>query len=140
MSEEVHASILRRVSAPQPSNGIALELPALPAVPDSHAAGASLLVPANGRERSHPIGAAPVTIGFSSDCDVVLPNGKTPGMERVRVWRRDGRFMLHNLSHGSAVRIAGKSVTWVVLEHGDEIEIGGSIVTFQESKEPDRNF
>jgi hypothetical protein len=80
-----------------------------------------------------PLGMTPVTIGYSADCTVKLDGGNAPSMERVRVWWRDGNFMLHNLSRAGRVSIGGKPVTWVVLEDGDEVEIGSQMVRFVET-------
>ena len=49
----------------------------------------------------------------------------------MRIWLRDGSYMLHNLSRTGAVTIAGRSVTWAVLEDGDEIRIGGQTLVFR---------
>lgn len=99
-----------------------------------------LLIPINGDQQSLVIDGNPLTIGFSSDCDVVLPHTNGTAVERVRVWRRDGRFMLHNLSRGDGVRVDGKPVSWVVLEDGDEIELNGSRLTFQAPVESNGDF
>lgn len=89
-----------------------------------------------------PLGMTPVTIGFSADCSVQLPGARLPvgqgqpgSMERARIWWRDGSYMLHNLSRVGTLRVGGKAATWVVLEDGDEIEIGGSVVVFDEKVE-----
>jgi predicted component of type VI protein secretion system len=79
-----------------------------------------------------PLGTAPVTIGFTADCKVQLPDGSSgPSMERARVWWRDGSYMLHNLSRVGSLRVGGKPVTWAVLEDGDEIVIGDASLVFQ---------
>jgi predicted component of type VI protein secretion system len=51
--------------------------------------------------------------------------------ERVRIWLRDGSYMLHNLSRTGSVTIAGQAVTWAVLEDGDEIRIGVQTLVFR---------
>jgi VWFA-related protein len=95
------------------------------AVPDG--SGAWLETP----DRQVPLGDTPVTIGFTSDCLVMLANGTGSRTERVRIWLRDGSYMLHNLSRTGTVTIAGRSVTWAVLEDGDEIRIGGQTLVFR---------
>jgi VWFA-related protein len=80
----------------------------------------------------YPLGDWPTTVGFTSDCSVVLPNGSTTGWERVRIWRREGRFMLHNLSRIGVVEVSGRPVTWAVLEDGDEVMIGRARLVFHE--------
>lgn len=83
------------------------------------------------------LGDAPVTIGFSSDCVVTLSNGTSQRTERARIWRRDGNYMIHNLSRVGGVAIGGRAVTWAVLEDGDEIEIGGCKLVFRDAPPAD---
>jgi VWFA-related protein len=78
-----------------------------------------------------PLGEDPVTVGFTGDCTICLPDGAGQAGARVRVWRREGVYMLHNLSRLGKVTIGGKPTTWAVLEDGDEIVIGGSTLTFR---------
>jgi hypothetical protein len=78
-----------------------------------------------------------VTVGFSSDCTIVLPERPPGSLERVRIWQREGRFMLHNLSRGGRVSVAGRPVSsWVVLDDGDAIDIGGCTIRFQFASPP----
>ena len=102
---------------------------AYPAIPRAAAgdSGAWLETP----DRQVPLGEDPVTIGFTSDCMVMLMNGAGSRTERVRIWLRDGSYMLHNLSRTGSVSIAGRPVTWAVLEDGDEIRMGGSTLVFR---------
>lgn len=77
------------------------------------------------------VGEAPVTIGFTADCTIVLPNSSGASEGRVRVWLRDGSYMLHNLSPRiGSVSVAGRPATWVVLDDGDEISVGGAQLVF----------
>ncbi|HET8943768.1 MAG TPA: VWA domain-containing protein, partial [Dehalococcoidia bacterium] len=82
-------------------------------------------------DRRFPLGDSPVTVGYTSDCMVPLLNGAGSRTERVRIWLRDGSYMLHNLSRTGSVTIAGQPVTWAVLEDGDEIRIGGQTLVFR---------
>jgi VWFA-related protein len=77
------------------------------------------------------LGDEPLTVGFSADCTVRLPQVRSSGWERVRVWRRDGRYMLHNLSRLGSVSVGDRPVTWAVLEDGDKIELGGCTLVFR---------
>jgi uncharacterized protein YegL len=77
----------------------------------------------------YPLGEAPATIGSAPDCTIRLPDGKSSS--RVRVWRREGKFMLHSLSRRGRVAVGGRPVTWAVLEDGDEIEIGPHRLRFR---------
>jgi VWFA-related protein len=79
----------------------------------------------------YPLGDSPVTIGTTRDCLIVLPNDAGGTEERARIWRRDGRYMLHSLSLTGSLKIAGRPVTWVVLEDGDAIQFGLQTVIFR---------
>jgi VWFA-related protein len=82
-------------------------------------------------DQRFPLGEEPVTIGYTSDCAIRLPNGTGAGRtERVRVWRREGRYILHNLSRNGSVSVAGRPAVWAVLEHGDEIQLGPCRLVF----------
>ncbi|MDO8612326.1 MAG: VWA domain-containing protein [Dehalococcoidia bacterium] len=78
----------------------------------------------------YSLGGEPVTIGYTSDCAIRLPNGAGGRTERVRVWRREGRYILHNLSRNGSVSVAGRPAVWAVLEHGDEIQLGPCRLVF----------
>lgn len=103
------------------------QAPATPPIPAP--ASLLLLAPGGGRQ-TYAIGESPLTIGFTSDCNVRLPNGVAGSWERVRVWRREGHYMLHNLSRRGSVSVAGRPVNWVVLEEGDEIQLGACRLLF----------
>jgi VWFA-related protein len=83
------------------------------------------------------LGDSPITVGFSSDCVVVLSNGSSGRTERARIWRRDGNYMLHNLSRVGGISIKGRAVTWAILEDGDEIDIGGCKLLFRDESTGD---
>ena len=87
------------------------------------------------RPARFPLGEDPITVGFTDDCTICLPNGGGQGGARVRLWRREGRYMLHNLSRLGRVTVGGKPVVWAVLEDGDEILLGSYLVVFHDSSE-----
>lgn len=89
----------------------------------------TLAPPASGA--SYALGREPVTVGFSADCDVRLRDGQADRWERVRIWPREGRYMLHTLSRRGTVLVGGRSVEWAVLEEGDEIQLGPCHLTFR---------
>jgi hypothetical protein len=107
----------------------ALSFPEIPRAIDAADARAWLHGPGDARL---DVGETPVTIGYTADCTIVLPNGSDARQGLVRVWLRDGRYMLHNLSPRlGSVSIAGRPVTWVVLDDGDEISVGGARLVFR---------
>ena len=85
------------------------------------------------RPARFPLGEDPITVGFSADCTICLPAGAVQDGARVRLWRREGRYMLHNLSRLGRVTVGGKPVIWAVLEDGDEILLGSYLVVFHDS-------
>jgi uncharacterized protein YegL len=87
--------------------------------------------------KRYPVGEAPATIGSAPDCTIRLSDGKVSSHERVRIWRREGKFMLHSLSRRGRVTVGGRPVTWAVLEDGDEIEIGPHRLRFRLQPAPD---
>jgi Domain of unknown function (DUF4114) len=83
-----------------------------------------------------PLGDEPVTVGFGGDCSIKLPGGEMGRLERVRIWQREGAYMLHNLSRFGSVTVAGRpAAAWIVLEDGDEIMIGDQRLIFTRSPE-----
>ena len=73
------------------------------------------------------------TLGSDADCTLRLSyvEGTVAGRQ-ARIWLREGRFMLHHLAGRRATTlVGGQSVTWVVLEDGDEVVIGPHRVRFQ---------
>jgi hypothetical protein len=59
-------------------------------------------------------------------------NGFGGRHERARIWRRDGRYMPHNLSRLGSVMVAGKAAVWVILEDGDDIVLGPQKIVFRD--------
>lgn len=84
-----------------------------------------------------PLAGAPLTLGVTADCDVRLPPVGGAHQARVRIWRRDGNYMIHNLSQPPAgVTIGGRPVSWAILEDGDVITIGAETIAFHLTESP----
>jgi hypothetical protein len=111
------------------------QAPAVAPPPPSRVDGYLELLTPEGPRR-YPLGEAPVTVGYTSDATISLADGFVTRWERVRIWSREGRFMLHNLSSMGSVTIAGRPVSWAVLEDGDEIQIGGHRLVFHQGAPP----
>ncbi len=87
-----------------------------------------------GDANRHVLGEDPVTVGFTPDCSITLPSDDDTLTGRVRIWRREGAYMLHNLSRfGEAgVTVSGRAAgVWTVLDDGDVIELGGRHIIFR---------
>ncbi len=79
-----------------------------------------------GRGQTFELGAGPIVIGSSPrECTIVLPAGADVAPAHVRIWLRDGKYVMH---HAGGFRrrtlIGGQPTDWCVLEHGDELQIG----------------
>jgi hypothetical protein len=81
---------------------------------------------AHGRGQTYELGAGPIVIGSSPrDCTIVLPPSADVAPAHVRIWLRDGKYVMH---HAGGFRrrtlVGGQPTDWCVLEHGDELQIG----------------
>jgi VWFA-related protein len=85
------------------------------------------------RGKSVSLGENTVTLGSDADCTLSLadPDGRVAG-HHVRIWLREGHFMLHHLAGGRYSTVVGEnSLKWAVLEDGDEIVIGPHRLRFE---------
>lgn len=73
----------------------------------------------------------PLTIGSGPGCGLQL-QGQGIAPRQVRIWYRDGKFMLHDLTPEGGTLVSGQRVFWAVLEQGDEIQIGPYFLRFEE--------
>jgi len=100
-------------------------------LPQAIRANAWLEVGSSGGAR-YPLGDDPVTVGFTGDCSINLAGGGAGRPERVRIWRREGSYMLHKLSRFGVVTVSGRpAAAWIVLEEGDEIVLGDQRLIFR---------
>ncbi len=81
--------------------------------------------------RTFHLGGGPAIIGSSRrHCTIVL-EGEDVAPEHARITMRDGRYMLHHI--GGLRRktlVGGREADWVVLEPGDELQVGGHRLVF----------
>ncbi len=87
-----------------------------------------------GQGQIYELGDGPVVIGSSLKlCTIVLPPSDDVALEHARIWLRDGRYLLH---HAGGIRrktlVGGREADWVVLEHGDEVQVGPHRFVFEE--------
>ncbi len=76
------------------------------------------------------LGRAPFTVGSRGGCDLLL-SGEGIAPRHLRLWHREGRFMLHDLTRRGEVLVNGRPVLWAVLEDGDSIELGPYVLQFR---------
>jgi predicted component of type VI protein secretion system len=77
------------------------------------------------------VGEHPLTIGSSPACELRLAEAAGVGAEHARVWRRDGRPMLHHLDAQTVTRVNGREVDWISIADADEIVIGPYVVRYE---------
>ena len=80
--------------------------------------------------RSFKVGDQPLTIGSGDTCDILLPGAESVAEEHLRIWRRDGRLMLHHLAPSEETIVAGKPVVWASLGDEEEAWIGPFLLRF----------
>jgi hypothetical protein len=93
--------------------------------PDATPEATLVITSRDDRGHSFQVGRQPVTLGSGQTCAIGLSAAPGVAAEHARIWWRDGRLMLHHLAPGQlTTAVGGRSVTWAVLEHGDEVWIG----------------
>lgn len=88
-----------------------------------------------GRGKTYELGAGPIVIGSSArECTIVLPPSQDVAPAHVRIWLRDGKYVMH---HAGGFRrrtlVGGQPTDWCVLEHGDEVQIGPHKLVYVEA-------
>jgi Mg-chelatase subunit ChlD len=83
-----------------------------------------------------------VTLGVDASCTFRLPIGATEfGHGEVRVWFANQRYLVHDISPRSRIRVNGRPVTWSFLTDGDEIDVSGVKMSFRlESATPAQRY
>ena len=79
---------------------------------------------------SFQVGEQPLIIGSGDACDILLPDAEGVAEEHLRVWRRDGRLMLHQLASGEETIVAGNAINWASLGDGEEAWFGPFLLRF----------
>jgi len=89
---------------------------------------------------SFQVGEQPLIIGSGDACDILLPDAEGVAEEHLRIWRRDGRLMLHHLAPGEETIVAGNPINWASLGDGEEAWFGPFLLRFSTAapqQEPD---
>lgn len=80
--------------------------------------------------QTYQVGDDPVVVGIGADAAVQAGDVEGEARPLVRIWRREGKFMFHQVSPGP-VALGGRQVAWAVLEPGDEITVAASRFVFE---------
>lgn len=98
------------------------------AAPRERVLRAALVLETENGNRRIPIPTAPLTIGSSPDCDLVLPGSLGLDREHAHVWQRDGALLIHVLArYPAACLVNDQPMTWASLEDGDVILLGDAL-------------
>jgi pSer/pThr/pTyr-binding forkhead associated (FHA) protein len=84
----------------------------------------------NKAPRRVPATGAPIHIGRSPDCELVLRDTRV-SRRHARVSARDGVLVLTDLGSTNGTRVNGHRVTEVVLGAGDRIVVGETVLTIE---------
>jgi uncharacterized protein YkwD/pSer/pThr/pTyr-binding forkhead associated (FHA) protein len=90
-----------------------------------------LVTAADGIEKSVPLAAAAVSMGRSDDCDVVLAESKA-SRRHCRVEPKGDGWRVVDEGSSNGTWLGGKPVLAARLKPGDEIEIGETVITFED--------
>ena len=98
----------------------------LPSRPEQRSSLGTLIVfGPGGSEQRVNIGLRPVTIGSSSQCDVVLEGAEIQPLHARVSGRGNGEFQIHGLAEESSRPFSGPATSeWVVLRAGESIALG----------------
>jgi hypothetical protein len=80
--------------------------------------------------RRMPASGAPIHIGRSPDCELVLRDSRV-SRRHARLSARDGVLVLTDLGSTNGTRVNGHRVTEVVLGAGDRIVVGDTVLTIE---------
>ena len=80
--------------------------------------------------RTHPLTKPAITIGRLPECDVVVDD---PGASRqhARISRTDSRFVITDLGSTNGTLVNGEPIQEHLLEHGDRVTIGETMLEFR---------
>jgi hypothetical protein len=80
--------------------------------------------------RKVPASGAPITIGRSPECELVLRDSRA-SRRHARLAARDGVLVLTDLGSTNGTRVNGHRITEVVLGAGDRIAIGETVMLIE---------
>ena len=99
---------------------------------EDRALGRLILITGPRAGEAFPVGEHPRRIGAASYCDIILDDERDQGTpEEARVWVSDGRLMCHNFRRLSSMAVDGPTGGWLILDHGDELQIGQYRLIFE---------
>jgi pSer/pThr/pTyr-binding forkhead associated (FHA) protein len=79
--------------------------------------------------REYRLGPKGVLIGRTAQCDITI-NDSSVSRKHASVERKDGRFLLQDLKSTNGTFVNSESIDVHVLNHGDKIRIGRTVLQF----------
>jgi VWFA-related protein len=103
-----------------------VEEPLAPPPPEpEEAAGKLVIVAGPNLGQEFAVGESPLSVGSAGWCDISFAgHDDTVGPEEARAWVHQGRLVFHKLARLSLLANDEAIGGWLILESGDEIEIG----------------
>jgi VWFA-related protein len=108
------------------------EIMPLPA-PESVEKPAGKLIVVNGPEvgREFSVGESPLSIGSAQWCDITFSDTEGRiGAEEARAWVHQDKLIYHKLTRLSLLATDGPTGGWLILEDGDEVDVGAFRLRF----------
>ena len=79
--------------------------------------------------REYRLGPKRVLIGRTDQCDIII-NDSSVSRKHASIESKDGRFLMQDLKSTNGTLVNGKSIDVHVLNHGDKIRIGRTVLQF----------
>jgi len=79
--------------------------------------------------REYRLGPERVLIGRTAQCDITI-NDSSVSRKHASIERKDGRFLLQDLKSTNGTSVNGTFVDVHVLNHGDKIRMGRTVLQF----------
>lgn len=116
-----------------PAAPAAAAVAAAPTAPPAPLVRAALVLESPAGARKVPVGTMPMRIGSDGGCDLVLrQDGVMP--EHAMAWVREDVVVLHVIEQHASCLVNGQTMTWAVLEDGDEVRFGDARLTVSVSQ------
>ena len=107
--------------------------PLPPAAPEPAEEPSGKLITVDGPDagKEYSVGMTPVSIGTAGWCDITFPDQDgSMGPEEARAWVHQDKLIFHKLTRLSLLASDGAVGGWLILENGDEVNVGAFRLRF----------
>lgn len=77
-------------------------------------------------------------IGRDGRCEIMIEDPAVSS-EHAKVYKEDGKFVVHDLASANKTFVNGKHIYHQVLEENDKVMVGNTVLIFKQIKEEDLN-